>query len=67
MSRRDKLIEKLLQRPKDFSFDELVTLLSFFSYEEVKKGKTGGSRRAFVQNETKHVIPAAQTSSKKHP
>ena len=56
MSRKDKLIKKLLQRPKDFTYDELVSLLGYFEYYELKKGKTGGSRRAFVQQDTKHVI-----------
>jgi len=55
MSRKDKLLSKLLGRPKDFTYDELVTLLGYFGYYEFKKGKTTGSRRAFVQ-ETKHII-----------
>ena len=25
MSRKDKLLEKLLQKPKDFTFDEMVS------------------------------------------
>ena len=29
MSRKDKLLEKLLQKPKDFTFDEMVSLLSY--------------------------------------
>ena len=47
MSKKDKLIERLLSRPKDFTFEELVTLLSGFGYRAVKVGKTGGSRAAF--------------------
>ena len=56
MSRKGKLISKLHRRPKDFTYDELVSLLGYFEYYELKKGKTGGSRRAFVQQDTKHVI-----------
>ena len=56
MSKIDKLIQRLLLRPKDFTYDNLVKLLEFFGYEEVKKGKTGGSRRAFVKQSTKHII-----------
>jgi len=56
VSRKEKLIRKLLQRPKDFTYDELVSLLTFFEYFELTKGKTSGSRRAFVQQVTKHVI-----------
>ncbi len=33
--------------PKDFTWDELMVVLSSFGYEEIKKGKTGGSRRRF--------------------
>jgi HicA toxin of bacterial toxin-antitoxin, len=48
MSRKDKLIQRLLSRPKDFSWDDLLVLLSAFGFEEVSTGKTGGSRRRFV-------------------
>jgi HicA toxin of bacterial toxin-antitoxin, len=48
MSRKDKLIQRFLSRPKDFSWDELVVLLSAFEFEEVSTGKTGGSRRRFA-------------------
>lgn len=48
MAKIEKLIEKLLSHPKDFTWDELVKLLSFFGYTELKSGKTGGSRRKFA-------------------
>ncbi|MBK9981821.1 MAG: type II toxin-antitoxin system HicA family toxin [Saprospiraceae bacterium] len=56
MSKSEKLLAKLLQKPKDFTFDELVTVLSHFGYVELKKGKSAGSRRAFCNKETKHII-----------
>ena len=56
MSKAEKLLEKLLRKPRDFTYDELVGLLSYLGYEELKKGKTGGSRRAFSNRVTKHVI-----------
>ena len=56
MSRKEKLTKKLLQRPRDFTYDELVSLLAYFEYEELKKGKTSGSRRAFVHKQIKHII-----------
>ena len=56
MSRKDKLLSKLLRRPKDFTYHELVNLLGYFGYYEFKKGKTAGSRRAFVHQKTKHII-----------
>lgn len=48
MSRRDKLIKRFLSYPKDFTWDELVSLLAGFGFEEVSTGKTGGSRRRFI-------------------
>lgn len=56
MSRTDELIQRLLSRPKDFTYDELVKVLIHFGYEEIKKGKTAGSKRAFVREATKHII-----------
>lgn len=48
MSRKEKLIKRLLSRPKDFSWDELVSLLTALEFEETTTGKTGGSRRRFI-------------------
>ncbi len=42
MTRKDKLTERLLQRPRDFTWDELVRLLGSLGFESVKGGKTGG-------------------------
>lgn len=50
MTRKDKLIRRLLSKPKDFTWDELKTLLAGLEFEEVKVGKTGGSRRRFVNS-----------------
>jgi HicA toxin of bacterial toxin-antitoxin, len=51
MSRKDKLIQRLLSRPKDFSWDDLLVLLSTFGFEEVSTGKTGGSRCRFANTD----------------
>ena len=48
MSRKDKLIQRFLSRPKDFTWEELVVLLSGFGFDEVSTGKTRGSRRRFT-------------------
>jgi SOS response regulatory protein OraA/RecX len=48
MTRKDKLIKRLLSKPKDFTWDELRTLLAGLEFEEADTGKTGGSRRRFV-------------------
>ena len=47
MSKKDKLIKRLKSKPKDFGYDEAVTLLSILGYVESNKGKTSGSRVAF--------------------
>ncbi len=55
MSKKNKLIERFLLIPTDLSWEELVTILSFYGYEEIKKGKSGGSRRKFADEE-KNII-----------
>ena len=55
MAQIEKLIVRLLSRPTDFTWEELVKILSHFGYRELKKGKTDGSRRKFA-DETKHLL-----------
>ena len=55
MTRKEKLIKRFLSRPKDFTWEELVSLLSGLGFEEVSTGKTGGSRRRFI-NEVGVII-----------
>ena len=62
MSKKEKLISKLLQRPKDYTWNELSSLLKSFGYKEVKTGKSGGSRKKFVHN-----IAATISLHKPHP
>ena len=47
MGTKEKLIERFLQLPTDFTFNELERLLSIFGYEKMNKGKTSGSRVIF--------------------
>ena len=49
MAKREKLLEKLRQRPRGFTWDELVRLLRQLGFEPVKRGRTSGSRQRFVQ------------------
>jgi len=55
MSKIEKLIARLLSRPTDFTWEELSKVLGHFGYEELKTGKTGGSRRKFADKD-KHII-----------
>ncbi|HQA60831.1 MAG TPA: type II toxin-antitoxin system HicA family toxin [Tepidanaerobacteraceae bacterium] len=56
MTKKDKLIQKLLSKPSDFNYDEAKSLLSKLGYKEDFRGKTSGSRVAFVNSETGHII-----------
>lgn len=56
MAKFGKLKERLLSKPSDFTWDELVNLLGHIGYDEVNTGKTGGSRRRFVSSNSQHVI-----------
>lgn len=49
MSKKEKLIARLLCRPKDFLYDEAKTLLQYFDFIENHKGKTSGSRVEFIR------------------
>lgn len=62
MGKKEKLLERLQQRPKDFTWDELTSLLKILGYTQKKSGKTGGSRRRFV-----HPAAPAITLHKPHP
>ncbi len=54
MGKKDKLLEKLLKMPKDFTFNEMVSLLSYFGYE-LKQGGTGSGVK-FIKNGSNEVI-----------
>ena len=56
MTKSDKLIERLKMRPLDFKFSEARTLLLRLGYVEDNRGRTSGSRVAFVHKKTKHII-----------
>lgn len=50
MSEKDKLIQKLLSHPKDFTYREAERLLNKFGYYADNKGKTSGSRVTYKGN-----------------
>jgi len=56
MSRNEKLLKKFLSKSGNFTYNELRTLLAGFGYEELRSGKTSGSRVAFHNKNTNHVI-----------
>jgi hypothetical protein len=56
MSQKDKLLVKLISKPKDFTWDELKKLLNNLGFDEIPAGKTGGSRRKFYYKTTGLII-----------
>ena len=56
MSQEEKLIKRLLAKPVDFTYDELRKLLGKLGYKESQSGKTSGSRVAFCNETTGHII-----------
>ena len=56
MSKFEKLIDRLQRKPKDFTYEELKTVLTGLGYSESNKGKTSGSRVAFINAETNHIL-----------
>jgi len=56
MSKRDKLLDRLLNIPSDFRYDEVRSLLEKYGYREDNRGRTSGSRVAFVNSRSKHII-----------
>ncbi len=56
MGKLEKLIKKIGSKPKDFTYGELKTLLRGLGYEEFNKGKTSGSRVAFVHSVDQHIV-----------
>ena len=65
MAKRDKLLEKLQRRPRDFTWDELRRLLRRLGFEQVKGGKTSGSRRRFVHRASGLAISLHQPHPEK--
>ncbi len=50
VARANKTLDRLLSKPRDFTWDELKTLLGHFDYE---LKTTGGSSRKFIHVETR--------------
>ena len=48
MSKREKLTKRLLSKPKDFTWDELESLLNLLGYKKARPGRSSGSRRRFM-------------------
>ena len=56
MGSKDKLVERFKKKPKDFTYEETVSLLAHFGYSEYNKGATSGSRVRFRNDATGSYI-----------
>lgn len=50
MGKKEKLIARLKSKPKNFTFDELETLLGLLGFNRENAGKTSGSRVRFIKD-----------------
>ncbi len=56
MTKTDKLKQRLMSCPKDFTWSELKKLLATFGYQESNVGKTSGSRVRFISDKHPPII-----------
>lgn len=56
MSKKEKLLGKLKSKPKNFTYEELKTLLNYLGFHENSKGKTSGSRVEFKDDSGRKII-----------
>lgn len=50
MNKQDKLLKRFYNLPRDFTFDEMVSLFRQFDFRVQNKGTTSGSRIIFVND-----------------
>ena len=56
MTRKEKLLSRFLNEPKDFHYRELATLLRLLGFSELKTGKSAGSRVRFSNEEGDKIV-----------
>ena len=56
LGKKEKLIAKLKSNPKDFTFDEMKTLLEALGFVMSNKGKTSGSRVKFMKGDIPVIL-----------
>ena len=56
MGTKEKLRDRFMQMPSDFTFDEMQRLLEGFGYEKCNKGKTSGSRIIFKNGDKRPIM-----------
>lgn len=70
MSKKEKLILRLQSLPKDFTYDEMVSLLAYMGYQEFSSGRTSGSAVRFMNPNSSNMIkfhkPHPESTLKKY-
>lgn len=56
MAKYEKLLKRLLSKPRDFTFEELETLLTGLGFKLSNAGNTSGSAVRFINYDTGHII-----------
>ena len=56
MGTKEKLVDRLKNQPKDFTFEEAERLLTLFGYTKSNKGKTSGSRVMFIDEQKRKIL-----------
>lgn len=56
MGQKEKLIQRLKSKPKDFTFEDAETLLKYLEFTRSNKGKTSGSRVMFSSAEHGNIL-----------
>lgn len=67
MSKKEKLIARLLTYPKDFEYDEIRTLPGYFGFEERSKGRTSGSRVEYARGNDTILLPKPHPDNRLRP
>ena len=56
MGIKEKLRERFLKMPSDFTFDEMQRLLEGYGYERGNKGRTSGARLIFKNGDKRPIM-----------
>jgi hypothetical protein len=56
MSSYEKLLERFLRFPNDFTWNELSRLMGNYGFYQTNKGKTSGSRVAFENSDSNFAL-----------
>ena len=56
MGTKEKLRDRFLKMPSDFTFEEMQRLLEGYGYEKSNKGRTSGSRIIFKNGDKRPIM-----------